>query len=402
MKRERNSVVVAAAVFLSAVVLTGCGSKSSNSGGYYYEEPAAAAEEAYGDYPVYASSYEYDDYDEGALAESYGEEARKSSYDKESSNVNDDAAETESDSKAADPGSEAQASSRKLIRTANYSVETDDLNRLDSAITARVNELGGYIESSSIDGGGYTRNVYDKYGKVTGQRTSSRYGNYTIRIPANNLDRFVQIIEDSTNVLNHSSNVEDITLRYVDVDSRRAALETEVETLTGMMSKAETVEEMIQIESALTDVRYELQNIKSQLKVFDNQVMYSTIYLNVTEVEKYTDITVEEKSALQRMSEGFTDDLDYLTYELKEAGIWFVSNLPHIVLWVVIIFIAVKIIQAMIRSRNKVGADGLTRAERRAKAKQEKRAAKAAKKTKPAVQSQPAGKEDAGSDASKE
>jgi len=387
MQRKNKAMLInVAAILLTAAVVTGCGSSSAGSAGYYADESApAAAEPYYDEYPVYSASYKSADSampEEAPAEEAVEYEEEMAEYDEsyddvEAAGSGETTSESGSESSQSKPD---QSSSRKLIRTANYSVETEDLDRLDSALAARVNELGGYIESSSIDGSGYTRNVYDKYGNVTGKRTSSRYGNYTIRIPAENLDRFVQTIEDSTNVLSHSSNVEDITLRYVDVDSRRAALETEVETLNNMMSKAETVEEMIQIENALTDVRYELQNIKSQLKVFDNQVMYSTVYLNVTEVEKYTDVTVEEKSALQRMTEGFTEDLDYLTYELKEAGIWFVSNLPHIILWVVIIVLGIKIIQALYRRKNQIGPDGLTRAQRRAKIKEEKRAARRAGK----------------------
>ena len=54
--------------------------------------------------------------------------------------------------------------------------------------------------------------------------------------------------------------MDDVTLRYVDVDSHKKALETEQERLLALLEKAENVEDIITIENRLSDVRYELEN----------------------------------------------------------------------------------------------------------------------------------------------
>ena len=59
-----------------------------------------------------------------------------------------------------------------------------------------------------------------------------------------------------------------------------------------LMAKAENVDAVIAIESRLSEVLYELESIKSSLRVYDNQVLYSTIYLNINEV-KLTSTTGE-------------------------------------------------------------------------------------------------------------
>ena len=73
--------------------------------------------------------------------------------------------------------------------------------------------------------------------------------------------------------------------------TRRAgkkALETEQDRLLELMEQAETTEDLLAIESRLTDVRYQLESAASQLKLYDSLVSYSTVYLTVEEVQKLT------------------------------------------------------------------------------------------------------------------
>ena len=168
---------------------------------------------------------------------------------------------------------------RKLIRTVNLSVETQDIDTLDQNIKQRVESLGGYIESSYMDG---KRDVIDAdsdgYDDITGSYIGKnrRSASYTVRIPVAKLDLFVEAVANETNITSQHMNVDDITANYIDIDSRRKALEQEQKRLLEMMDLAETVEEMIQIEDHLADVRYELENIGSQLRSYDNRVAYST------------------------------------------------------------------------------------------------------------------------------
>ena len=72
-----------------------------------------------------------------------------------------------------------------------------------------------------------------------------------------------------------------------------------------LMEKAESVDAIIALETRLTEVRYQIQSMESQLRTYDNQVDYATITLSVEEVTIYTPDTQEPKSDLQRMTDGF-------------------------------------------------------------------------------------------------
>ena len=94
----------------------------------------------------------------------------------------------------------------------------------------------------------------------------------TARIPAKRLDEFVQRVGEQSNITNKEERVEDVTLQYVDLESRKKALATEQDRLLELLEKAESVEDIISIEARLSDVRYELESMESQLRTLNNQI----------------------------------------------------------------------------------------------------------------------------------
>ena len=222
---------------------------------------------------------------------------------------------------------------RKLIRTFDVNIETKEFDQVLSGIQAKVQELGGYIEHSSLDGGSKYYNHYN------------RYSNMTVRIPSDKLDGFIENVKESANVTYISESTEDITLKYVDTESRKIALEIERDRLLELLEKAETVEDIITIEGRLSEVRYQLESYASQLRTFDNQVDYSTVHINISEVERET--KVEPKTFWEEVKEEFGDTLYDLGRGLRNFTIWFLGSSPVIVLWVVIIAVIVLILKVL-------------------------------------------------------
>lgn len=233
----------------------------------------------------------------------------------------------------------AAATERKLIKNVDMNVETREYDKLLTAVENKVTELGGYIESLDA----YNGSSYYNY-------RSTRNANMTIRIPKNRLDEFLNTVSDLGNVTSRSENVQDVTLTYVDLQSHRDALQTEQERLLQLLEQAESIEDIITIEQRLSDVRYQLESMESQLRSYDNQVDYSTVYLYIDEVEVYT--PVEEETAWERISMGFMDSLKSIGEGIKEAAIWFVINIPYLVIWAIVIVVIVLILKK-IRKRTK-------------------------------------------------
>lgn len=212
----------------------------------------------------------------------------------------------------------------KLIKRVNMEVETQEFDALVSGLRSEVEVLGGYVESFSVN---------DYYGGV------NRDAQMTARVPSAGLDGFLESVEGQSNVVYRNETVEDVTLQYVDLDTHKKALLTEQERLLELLSKAEEVADIIEIESRLSDVRYQIESLESQLRVIDNQVTYSTVYLSVREVELYS--PVAEQGMWQKISDRFINKVYVLLWGLEEMVIEGVASLPFILGWLVVILIVV-------------------------------------------------------------
>ncbi len=233
---------------------------------------------------------------------------------------------------------EVQDTGRKLISTVSLDVETKEFETLIPNIEKKVLSLGGYIESSYTYNGSY-------------YSSSVRSANLTIRIPAKNLDSFVAEIDTVSNITHKNTQVEDVTLAYVDMESRKNALLIEQENLLAMLEMAETIDDMILIESRMSEVRYQLESMESQLRTYDNKIDYATIYLSVDEVKELTPVV--EQTPGERIDEGFAQSLEDIKEGFTNFGVWFVVNLPKIFLFLLPHGIAAIIIVTNVKKARK-------------------------------------------------
>lgn len=207
---------------------------------------------------------------------------------------------------------------QKLIRTVYMDAETQSMTELLVWMDGRVAALGGYYEQKSV----YRR----------GSRDDGSYyhsGDFMIRIPAENLDQFVSLVGENANVTSTSESTENVTLTYVSTKSRVEALEVEQARLLELLENAENMEDLLTIESRLTDVRWELENYASQLRVLDNQVNYSTIHLSVWEVDKPT--VVAERTVWQKIGDGFSENAGDMWDGLVNTFIWLITVIPYLI-----------------------------------------------------------------------
>jgi len=206
---------------------------------------------------------------------------------------------------------------RKLIRNVSLDVETKEYDKLLVNLENEINAMGGYMESFNSYNGGY----YDK---------SGRNADIVARIPAAKLDDFVNKVGEEANITNRSESVEDVTLRYVDMDAHKKMLQEEQERLLELLETAGSLEDIIVIESRLSEVRYQIESMESQLRTMDNQVDYSTVRIGINEVKELTPVV--EKSTWDRISEGFTKSLKDIGNGFVEFFIGFIIYLPYIIL----------------------------------------------------------------------
>lgn len=233
---------------------------------------------------------------------------------------------------------------QKLVRKLWLDAETEDLDALLSGIDSRVSKLGGYVEA---------RDVYNG-----SQYSSARYRNadLTIRIPADRLNEFVEHITQNTNIISSNETADDITLNYTATESRVKALETEQARLLELLEKAESMSDLLEIEERLTDVRAELEQVTSQLRIYDNQVNYGTVYLSVSEVKEYTD-TTEPETVWQRIGKGLQESFKNLGEFFTETFVFVVVGLPYIVLVAAVLAVVIILLKLCRKKKNRKQAE---------------------------------------------
>ena len=238
-----------------------------------------------------------------------------------------------------DPGtSKAAQTSEKIIYTYNYSVETKQFDTFMDTVQKRINEYGGYLESSETNG--------------NANLNITRYANMVIRIPADKMDQFLSMVKENSNVTYSGCSTENVTLSYVDLQSHIKSLKIEQETLMDLLERATKLEDVLTLQAQLTDVRYQLESYESQLRVYDNRIDYATLYLDISEVERETKVA-DKLSYGEEISQGLSDTFYSIGQGLRSFSIWLIVNLPTILLWAVIIVVIVWIVRKVLKRHEK-------------------------------------------------
>lgn len=230
---------------------------------------------------------------------------------------------------------------QKLIRTVHMEAETDDLDILLSNVENRVAALGGYIEHRQVYNGSQS-----EYRRI-------RNASLTIRIPAPQLDAFVSHVTENANIVSTNESAEDVTLTYVEVEGRVTALQTQQARLLELLAQAETMEDLLTIERELTDVRTELEQMQSKLRLYDNLVDYGTVHLSVQEVKEYTQVQEEEPTFWERISEGFNESMENVGEGALNALILFITSIPYFLPLIIVTAITLIILRFTVWRKKK-------------------------------------------------
>lgn len=159
---------------------------------------------------------------------------------------------------------------QKLIKEGNMRVTVANSVEAARIIEERVVAMGGYVAGTS---------KYSQY--YDGQEYYSIDMN--IRVPGDSFDFLVGEIEGLGNVDNSSTNVQDVTQQYIDLEARLNNLKSEEERFVAIFDQAETVEDMLAVESELARLRGEIESLEGQFRYLNNRVSYASLYLTFDE-----------------------------------------------------------------------------------------------------------------------
>ena len=220
-------------------------------------------------------------------------------------------------------------STRKTIKTATLRLQTTEFDAFVTEFERYVASTGSYMQYANIYGSDYY--------------SSRRSAEYTVRVPAQSLESFLGGIDGMATVVNKTLGEEDVTLQYVDIESRLETLRIEQERLLALLEKAQDLESIILLEQRLSEVRYSIESATARLRTYDDQITYSTVRISVSEVLRVNDPVPETVG--DRIRIGWSDTLYNIAMGAQDFLVWFVTNLPYLVFWAAVIAAVVVLIR---------------------------------------------------------
>ncbi|WP_257391802.1 DUF4349 domain-containing protein [Mesobacillus jeotgali] len=198
-----------------------------------------------------------------------------------------------------------------------------------------------------------------RYNGYIVQSDSSRYdeeqqsGAMTFRIPQEHFHAFLNDAEGlSVQVNNRRVSGQDVTEEYVDLESRLKSKKAVETRLLEFMKEAQKTEDLLKISSDLADVQEEIEQIAGRKKFLENQTAYSTVTISLQEnLVAVPEIDKENLNTWQKIKKQFADNINILLAAGSGIIVFFVGNLPIII--IVGLFVAAIIF--IVRKRNRPG-----------------------------------------------
>jgi len=224
------------------------------------------------------------------------------------------------------------SSETKRIYTAGMEMETTSFDEAAQGLSQLTERSGGYFESSSID----------NYG--AGYRT----GTYTVRVPAKQFTAFCQQVGKLCHVISQTTAAQDVSEVYYDTAGRLKTQQTKLERLQALLAKAEKMEDIITIESAISETEQQIDSLSGELQHYDALVDYSTVNLTLNEVYKLSNVEEPVTGFGGRVAEALSSGWKNFVNALEGALV----VLAYGWMWVLLLA-AVVIIVCRVRNRKR-------------------------------------------------
>lgn len=230
-----------------------------------------------------------------------------------------------------------QINEEKLVYRADLYIETMEFDTALQNLKSKISEYNGFIQNEDFRDGGHW-DYYNSY-RVNGERDYS----LSVRIPTNKYEAFMSDMNGIGNVVRSNSNVENISQSYYNTKAYLESYQNQLNVLMGMYDKASTIEDMLTIESRISEVQAKILSLTTEIQSMDMDVAYSTIDVNLSEVIAYTERLDPEsqRTFSGRISEAFTESYTNLVEFVQDLVIGIVYNMYTLIFIALVIIVVI-------------------------------------------------------------
>lgn len=155
---------------------------------------------------------------------------------------------------------------RKIIQDTSLDLQVEDVSKAYDDVERIALTAGGFVLDSSV-----------------AANQDRPQANLTIRVPT---VQYQKVVDDlralAVKVENQTSKAQDVTQEYTDLQARLRSAQALEATYLGLLDRAETIDDILKIQSYLTPVRLEIEQIQGQMNVVDNLSSLATISVSLS------------------------------------------------------------------------------------------------------------------------
>jgi hypothetical protein len=229
-------------------------------------------------------------------------------------------------------GAQNMNTDRKLIYYANYRIETTQFTDDYDFILNKLNSVNGYVQNSSVSGQPPT-----EYGD------RGRYAELSLRVPVDKYNDFIASLNGVGNVLSKSQSTDDVSAQYFDTESRINVINTKIERLEDLLKRTQELKDIIELENALSDAMYELDRLQGQKRQLDSLVDFTTVYIDLTEVNEISTISQQEAGLGQKIKDVASESWDLFVRVLEGLLLVIIGGMPVWIFAGLIVFIIIRV-----------------------------------------------------------
>lgn len=204
-------------------------------------------------------------------------------------------------------GQTAADTEQKIVKTGVLDMLVADVSAAAARIGSLAVDRGGYIQSSSISEGG----------------DGTYRGNVVVRVP---VEKFESTMADlrglATLVRNESSNGQDVTEQYTDLEAQLRNAKAQEETYLEVLKQARSVEDILKVQERLGSIRAQIESLQGRIQYLANTTSLSTISVSLSE-EAAVRAPTKEFRPIAIVKAAF-QTLVVVVQELIAGLIWFV------------------------------------------------------------------------------
>ena len=224
----------------------------------------------------------------------------------------------------------------KLIRRASLVLETLEFDTALQELDNLVAHCEGYYGNSDV---------------YSGYNSSTRTGYFTVRIPKDRYDLFLNSVGEVGQVTRRTESTEDVGEQYYNTELRLATLEIKHERILSLLEKAADMETIIALEMTLADIEYEIDYMGSTLRRYDSLIDYATIDLELYEKVKLSPDIGEKETFASRFGRAFGEGFANFGYELQWFAIGLAYNFIGLIGFLVVAIVVIVVVRRVIRKR---------------------------------------------------